>query len=39
MSDFSKASDIFGINKFEEIEEYFIVTCDFSQISHSMYGV
>jgi len=29
MSDFGKASDLFGINKFEEIEEYFIVTCDF----------
>jgi len=29
MSDFAKASDLFGINKFEEIEEYFIVTCDF----------
>ena len=29
MSDFAKASDLFGINNFEEIEEYFIVTCDF----------
>jgi len=29
MSDFAKASDLFGINKFEKIEEYFIVTCDF----------
>ena len=29
MSDFAKASDLIGIKKFEEIEEYFIVTCDF----------
>jgi len=29
MSDFAKANDLLRINKFEEIEEYFIVTCDF----------
>jgi len=29
MSDFAKASDLFGINKFVEIEECFNVTCDF----------
>jgi len=29
MIDFPKASDLCGVNKFEEMTECFIVTCDF----------